>query len=198
MPDARLTRQVAFLVEADKLKSILRRTPLVDASRLENSAEHSWHLVLVAMIMREYATSPIDLMHVIEMVTVHDLVEIDAGDTFAYDTAGLATKIDRELAAAGRVFGLLPEDQRDYVRDLWEEFEAQDTPEARFANAVDRLQPFLLNAHAGGGSWRTHNLTRNQIMNRMAPIESAIPTLWPLVVQVIDSFCAAGLIDRSV
>jgi putative hydrolase of HD superfamily len=176
MPDARLERQVAFLVEADKLKSILRRTPLVDASRLENSAEHSWHLVLVAMIMREYTTGPIDLMHVIEMVTVHDLVEIDAGDTFAYDAAGLSTKIARELAAAGRIFGLLPDDQRDYVRNLWEEFEA----------------------HAGGGSWRTHNLSRDQIMNRMAPIESAMPALWPLVVQVIDSFCAAGLIDRSV
>ena len=194
MPDVRLARQVAFLVEADKLKTILRRTPLVDASRLENSAEHSWHLVLVAMVMREYATSPIDLMHVIEMVTVHDLVEIDAGDTFAYDTAGLATKIDRELAAAGRIFGLLPEDQRGYVRSLWEEFEAQETSESRFANAVDRLQPFLLNAHADGGSWRTHNLSRDQILNRMAPIESAMPTVWPLVVQVIDSFCASGLI----
>jgi putative hydrolase of HD superfamily len=196
MPDDRLARQVAFLVEADKLKTILRRTPLVDASRLENSAEHSWHLVLVAMIMREYADCPIDLMHAIEMVTVHDLVEIDAGDTFAYDASGLATKIDRELAAAGRIFGLLPDDQRQYVRALWEEFEAQDTAESRFANAIDRLQPFLLNAHAGGGSWRTHNLTRDQIMNRMAPIESAIPRLWPLVVQVIDSFCAAGLINR--
>jgi len=103
MPDARLTRQVAFLVEADKLKSILRRTPLVDASRLENSAEHSWHLVLVAMIMREYATSPIDLMHVIEMVTVHDLVEIDAGDTFAYDITGYETKAAREQQAAERL-----------------------------------------------------------------------------------------------
>jgi putative hydrolase of HD superfamily len=198
MPDPRLARQVAFLVEADKLKSILRRTPLVNASRLENSAEHSWHLVLVAMIMREYATGPVDLMHVIELVTVHDLVEIDAGDTFAYDTAGLATKIERELAAADRIFGLLPEDQREYVRDLWEEFEAQDTPESRFANALDRLQPFLLNAHADGGSWRTHNLTRSQILTRMLPIQSAMPILWPLVVQVIDSFCAAGLIDRSV
>ena len=148
------------------------------------------------MIMREYADCPVDVMHVIEMVTVHDLVEIDAGDTFAYDAPGLATKIDRELAAAGRIFGLLPDDQRQYVRGLWEEFEAQDTPESRFANAIDRLQPFLLNAHAGGGSWRTHNLTRDQIMNRMAPIESAMPALWPLVVQVIDSFCAAGLIAR--
>ena len=154
MSNDRLLRQVAFLVEADKLKQIIRRTPLVDSSRLENSAEHSWHLVLVAMIVREYAASSIDLLHVIEMIAVHDLVEIDAGDTFAYDTAGLETKVEREIAAAQRVFGLLPVDQQAYVRGLWEEFEAQDTPEARFANAVDRLQPFLLNAHAEGGSER--------------------------------------------
>src|SRR6266508_1253015 len=154
MTDDRLARQVAFLVEADKLKTILRRTPLVDSSRLENSAEHSWHLVLVAMIVREHAALPIDLLHVIEMVAVHDLVEIDAGDTFAYDTAGLATRLEREIAAAERIFGLLPDDQRHYVQALWEEFEAQDTPESRFANAIDRLQPFLLNAHSQGGSWR--------------------------------------------
>ena len=108
-----------------------------------------------------------------------------------YDDTQLST-------AADRIFGLLPDGQTTHFRACWEEFEAQDTPESRFANALDRLQPFLLNAHAGGGSWRTHNLTRDQIMNRMAPIESAMPTLWPLVVQVIDSFCAAGLIDRSV
>ena len=194
MPNERLAQQIAFLIEADKLKNILRRTPLADSSRLENSAEHSWHLVLVAMIVREYAASPIDLLRVIEMVAVHDLVEIDAGDTFAYDSAGLATKVGREITAADRIFGLLPGDQRSYVRSLWEEFEAQDTPESRFANALDRLQPFLLNAHAQGGSWRTHNLSRDQVLKRMAPIESAMPQIWPLVVQVIDAFCAAGVI----
>ena len=194
MPTERLGQQIAFLLEADKLKNVLRRTPLADTSRFENSAEHSWHLVLVAMIVREYAAAPIDLLRVIEMVAVHDLVEIDAGDTFAYDTAGLATKVGREIAAADRIFGLLPDDQRAYVRSLWEEFEAQDTVESRFANALDRLQPFLLNAHAHGGSWRTHNLSRDQVLKRMAPIESAMPELWPLVVEVIDGFCAAGVI----
>ncbi len=193
-PGGRLAQQIAFLVEADKLKGILRRTPLVDASRLENSAEHSWHLVLVAMVMREYAGADLDLFRVLEMAAVHDLVEIDAGDTFAYDAVGIETKVHRERAAAARIFGLLPADQRDYVRSLWEEFEAQDTHEAKFANAVDRLQPLLQNAHAGGGSWRTHDLHRDQIMQRMAPIESAMPGVWPEVVKVIDAFCASGVI----
>jgi putative hydrolase of HD superfamily len=197
MPDDRLARQVAFLIEADKLKTIIRRTPLVDSSRRENSAEHSWHLVLAAMVMREYSCVELNLLHALEMMTVHDLVEIDAGDTFAYDMAGQATRAERELAAADRIFGLLPPDQSCYLRDLWEEFEGQETPESRFANAVDRLQPLLQNAGSGGGSWRTHQLTREQVLQRMAPIQSALPRLWPLVVEIIDSFCASGLIHTS-
>lgn len=198
MPDERLAQQIAFLVEADKLKTISRRTPLVDASRSENSAEHSWHLVLAAMIMRERAAVDLDLLRVLEMVAVHDLVEIDAGDTFAYDTAGQATKVGRELAAADRVFGLLPADQCAYVRALWEEFEAQDSAESRFANALDRLQPLLQNACSGGGSWRTHDLHRDQVLLRMAPIQSAMPDVWPFVVEIVDSFCAAGLIRTAI
>ena len=189
MPDDRLARQVAFLIEADKLKTIIRRTPLVDSSRQENSAEHSWHLLLAAMVVREYMCMELNLLRALEMMTVHDLVEIDAGDTFAYDTAGQATKSERELAAADRVFGLLPADQCSYFRDLWEEFEAQETPESRFANAVDRFQPLLQNAGSGGGSWRTHHLTREQVLQRMGPVESALPGLWPLVVEIIDLFC---------
>lgn len=194
----RLSQQIAFLIEADKLKAISRRTPLVDGSRLENSAEHSWHLVLAAMILREYSTENIDLLRVLEMVAAHDLVEIDAGDTFAYDVAGQVTKTERELAAANRVFGLLPADQRAHVMSLWEEFEAQKTPESRFANALDRLQPMLQNAASGGGSWRTHDLHRAQVMKRMAPIESAMPDIWPTVVGVIDAFCAAGVIQKEI
>jgi putative hydrolase of HD superfamily len=194
MPGDRLARQVAFLIEADKLKTIIRRTPLVDSSRLENSAEHSWHLLLAAMVVREYTCVELNLLRALEMMTVHDLVEIDAGDTFAYDAAGQATKSERERAAADRVFGLLPADQRSYFRDLWEEFEAQETPESRFANAVDRFQPLLQNAGSGGGSWRTQHLTRDQVLQRMGPIESTLPSLWPLVVEIIDSFCASGLI----
>jgi putative hydrolase of HD superfamily len=193
----RLAQQIAFLVEADKLKSVSRRTPLVDGSRLENSAEHSWHLVLSAMILRQYAPAPIDLLRVMELVAVHDLVEIDAGDTFAYDAEGHVTKAERETAAAVRVFGLLPADQRARVAELWEEFEAQETAESRFANALDRLQPLLQNASAGGGSWSTHDLHRDQVLKRMAPIESAMPELWPMVVDVIDAFCASGVIQKT-
>jgi 5'-deoxynucleotidase YfbR-like HD superfamily hydrolase len=197
MADDRLGRQVAFLIEADKLKTIIRRTSLVDSSRRENSAEHSWHLVLAAMVMREYTCVELDVLHALEIVTVHDLVEVDAGDTFAYDTAGQATRVEREHAAADRIFGLLPPDQSSYLRALWEEFEAQETPESRFANAIDRLQPLLQNAGSGGGSWRTQHLTRDQVLQRMGPIESALPRLWPLVVEIIDSFCASGLIATA-
>jgi putative hydrolase of HD superfamily len=131
------------------------------------------------------------------MAAVHDLVEIDAGDTFAYDGDAHTTKAERELVAADRIFGLLPPDQAARVRALWAEFEAQQTPEARFANAVDRLQPLLQNAHSGGGSWCGQNLEDRQILRRMAPIETAMPHIWPHVLEVIDTFCAAGVLRRT-
>jgi putative hydrolases of HD superfamily len=193
----RLSQQMAFLVEADKLKSVIRRTPLVDLSRAENSAEHSWHLVLVIMVMREYGPPGIDWMRVLEMVAVHDLVEIDAGDVSAYDVDAFAAKAVREQAAADRIFGLLPADQQQHFRHLWDEFEAHATPEARFANAVDRLQPLIQNAHACGGSWRGQALRRTQILHRMAPIEASLPDVWPHVVDVVESFCAAGVLRRD-
>lgn len=193
----RLAQQIAFLVEADKLKAVIRRTPLVDLSRLENSAEHSWHLVLVIMVMREYGPQAIDWMRVMEMVAVHDLVEIDAGDVSAYDVDGLAAKAVREQVAADRIFGLLPADQHAHFRALWDEFEAHATPEARFANAVDRLQPLLQNAHASGGSWREQALCRAQILKRMAPIEASLPDVWPHVLDIIESFCEAGVLRRE-
>jgi putative hydrolase of HD superfamily len=193
----RLRQQVAFLVEADKLKCVSRRTPLVDMSRLENSAEHSWHLVLVIMVLREYGAPGVDWMRVLEMVTVHDLVEIDAGDVSAYDTDAFAAKAVRELAAADRIFGLLPTDQQRRFRQLWDEFESHATPEARFANAVDRLQPLLQNAHARGGSWCGQALLRTQILRRMAPIESSLPDVWPHVLDIVESFCAAGVLLRD-
>lgn len=195
----RLSRQIAFLMEADKLKSILRQTSLIDSSRQENSAEHSWHLVLAATVLREHAPSAIDLIRVLQILTLHDLVEIDAGDTFAYDAVGLETKVAREQAAATRLFGLLPADQAEEFRALWDEFEAQETMESRFANALDRLQPLLQNAGCDGGTWRTHNLTREAVLDRMAPVRIGLPNLWPTVMEVIDAFCAAGVlrIDRT-
>lgn len=194
MSTDRLARQIAFLVEADKLKAVLRRTPLVSAARFENSAEHSWHLLLAAMVMREHASDEFDLWHVCELLVVHDLVEIDAGDTFAYDVEGQQTRAEREQAAADRLFGLLPPDQAARFRALWDEFEARETPAARFGHALDRFQPLLLNAHADGGSWKTHDVSRAQILERMAPVEAAMPDVWPEVVAIIEAFCEAGTI----
>jgi putative hydrolase of HD superfamily len=197
MVDDRLGQQVAFLIEADKLKQVLRRTPLADSSRRENSAEHSWHLIVAAIVLLEHSAGDVNLLHVLEMLAVHDLVEIDAGDTFAYDAQDLVTKEERELAAAERIFGLLPPDQASRVRSLWDEFEAQQTQDARFANAMDRLQPLLQNACAQGGSWRDHDLHREQVLRRMAPIESALPAAWPLVLKIVDDFCASGVLRTT-
>jgi putative hydrolases of HD superfamily len=195
--DDRLTQQIAFLIEADKLKHVLRRTPLGDSSRRENSAEHSWHLVVAAIVLLEHSTDRVNLLRVLEMLAVHDLVEIDAGDTFAYDAQDLVTKAERELAAAERIFGLLPPDQALRLRSLWDEFEAQETPDARFANALDRLQPLLQNACSQGGSWRDHDLEREQVLRRMAPIESAVPAAWPLVLKIVDDFCSSGVLRAT-
>jgi putative hydrolase of HD superfamily len=194
VPNERLAQQISFILEADKLKSIERRTPLVDNSRQENSAEHSWHLALAALTLAEHAPAGTDVGHAIRLAIVHDLVEIDAGDTFAYDTAHAETKAAREQAAADRLFGLLPPDQASRFRAWWEEFEAQETPAARFANVLDRLQPLLLNMHSGGGSWATHRVARSQVVRRMTPIREWMPAAWPYVQDVIDRACAAGLI----
>jgi len=184
----RIDRQLSFLLEADKLKSILRRSLITDGSRQENSAEHSWHLALAAMILQEYAAEPIVLAKAVRMVIVHDLVEIDAGDTFAYDTAGNVTKLDRECRAADRIFGLLPDDLRAEMRAVWEEFEAAQTPEARFAHAVDRLQPLLQNTKTQGGTWRLYKPSREQVLARMEPVRTALPRLWPVVIEAMDRF----------
>lgn len=190
-------QRIAFLVEADKLKTILRRTPLTDASRLENSAEHSWHLALAAMVLTEYAPAGVRVARVLEMVTIHDLVEVDAGDTFAYDPEHAASKAERELAAADRLFGLLPPEDGPRLRALWEEFEEQQTPEARFANALDRFQALLLNFTSGGGSWSAHGVRRSQVMARMEPVRTTLPALWPYVLDVLERSCAAGLITEG-
>jgi putative hydrolase of HD superfamily len=186
----RIDQQLVFLVEADKLKNVLRRTMLTDGSRQENTAEHSWHLALSAMVLEEYASSPVNLPRVLRMLVVHDLVEIDAGDTFAYDAAGNATKEERERRAADRIFGLLPTALREDLRSLWEEFDEAATPEARFANAIDRIQPFLQNRENHGGTWHLHNLSREQVLARMDPVRTALPPLWPSVLAALDDFFA--------
>ncbi len=194
MSDERLARQIAFIVEADKLKSVVRRNPLTDGSRLENSAEHSWHLVLAAIALIEYAPPAVNLLRVLELIAVHDLVEVDAGDTFAYDPSAHGSKEARERLAADRIFGLLPEGQAREFRARWDEFEANATPEARYANALDRLQPLLQNMQADGGSWRAHCVTRSAVLRRMAPIEGALPEVWSFVLDVIERFCTRGAI----
>ncbi len=184
--------QLAFLVEADRLKSVLRQTTLCDGSRQENSAEHSWHLGLMATVLARHAGPGIDAARVLQMLLVHDLVEIDAGDTFAYDIAANADREERELRAAERIFGLLPPVQGNELRALWQEFESQATPEARVAVALDRLQPLLSNHHSGGGSWKAHGVSRAQVLRRMEPIRTALPALWPDVEAIVAQNCSLG------
>jgi putative hydrolase of HD superfamily len=187
--NVRLEQQLKFVVEVDKLKSVMRRSLLCDASRRENDAEHSWHLALMATLLVEYAAAPVDLEWVIRMVLLHDLVEIDAGDTYAYDPAGNATRVARELAAAERIFGLLPRDQGAEFSQLWEEFESGETPEARYANALDRLQPLMLNFESEGKSWREHGVTAKAVLERMQPIRTGTPELWAVVEQIVKEAC---------
>ena len=190
----RLERQLAFVREIDRLKSVLRRTTLHDGSRRENSAEHSWHLASMALVLAEYAPDGADVTRAVQLCLVHDVVEIDAGDTFAYDTAGYADKAAREQAAAERLFGLLPLDQGIAFRTVWEEFEQGETPTARFANALDRLQPLLANLATGGGSWRELGVTRDRVERRMSPIQQGCPTLWPWVCAAIERATREGMI----
>lgn len=176
-PD-RLTQQLAFLVEADRLKTILRRTSLVGEERKENTAEHSWHFALMALTLAEHAVEPIDLTRVLKIALIHDLVEIDAGDSFVYDTAAMEDKAEREQAAAERIFGLLPPDQAAEYRALWDEFEEQETPEAKFAAAVDRVCGMMPNYKNQGGSWKEHAVTARQVTQRNEPIGKGAPAVW--------------------
>lgn len=190
--ESRLKRQFAFLVEVDRLKGVLRHTSLCDGSRRENSAEHSWHLALMAEVLAEHSEVAIDVDRVLRMLLVHDLVEIDAGDAFAYDAAANVGREDRELLAAERIFGLLPAQQAAQLRALWDEFERQETADARFALALDRLQPLLNNHHSGGGSWLAHGVTRAAVLRRMQPIRVALPAIWPTVEAIVQQSCSLG------
>lgn len=189
-----LARRLRFALEADRLKGVLRRTRLADGSRHENSAEHSWHIALLAVLLADTAAPGVDPLRVLRMLLVHDLVEVDAGDTFCYDANANRGREDRERAAAARLFGILPAEQAAELGGLWEEFEAGASPDARFAAALDRFQPLLLNFHGGGGSWLEHGVTRTQVMKRMDPIREGAPALWPVVLDVVDRSCRAGWI----
>ena len=176
--DERLDRQLNFVIEADKLKSVCRRTLLTDRSRAENPAEHSWHLALMVLLLNEHAAAEgLDVSRMVEMALVHDLVEIYAGDTYVYDTEGQKGKEARESEAAGRLFGLLPEDQGAAWRACWEQFEARESPEAKFVAALDRLQPLMLNVATGGESWREHGIVKAQVLERNRQMADGAPAL---------------------
>ncbi len=190
--NARLARQMAFVAEADKLKQIVRRTWLTDGSRYENDAEHSWHLALMAALLSEHAPVQLDLGRVIRMALVHDIVEIDAGDTYCYDERGNVEKPAREQRAAARLFAMLPPDQAVAMRALWDEFEARETPEARFAAALDRLQPIMHNYATGGVAWRDHGVKAAQVRARNRHMEEGAAPLWAFASAMIEDAIRRG------
>ena len=175
MSDDRLTQQLRFLLELDRLKSVFRQSRLIRTDRMENSAEHSWHLAMLAVVLAEYAAEDIDLVRVVKMALIHDIVEIDAGDTYIYDEQARQEQARIEQKAAERIFGLLPTQQATELRTLWEEFEAKQTPEARFAGALDRLQPLLLNYHTEGQMWRHHGISSEQVIKDKPGYRSGRP-----------------------
>ena len=193
----RLEKQLSFLMEIDRQKEVIRQTYLSDGSRKETDAEHAWHLAMMCMVLSEYANEPIDVPRTIMMLLAHDLVEIDAGDTYAYDTEGNATKRQREEKAAERIYGMLPEEQGNTLRMLWEEFEAMETPEAKFANTMDKIQPVLLTDQAKGKSWREHQVRMSQIMERNARTHEGSEVLWDYIRNVLEKNADAGFIRRE-
>jgi putative hydrolase of HD superfamily len=187
MDEETSAKKIRFILEADKLKGIIRNTLLTDQSRLENAAEHSWHAALTALVFFDMAQAQdMDLTRILKMLMVHDLVEIDAGDVSCYEKDRRPAQLQKERQAAERIFNLLPEAQAYALRQLWEEFEARQTPEAWFAHAVDRLQPLLQAVRTRGRTWRQHNISRDQVIERMLPIRTVLPSLWSDVVEMID------------
>lgn len=189
---SRLEKQIAFLTEVDKEKNIFRQTYLADGKRKENDAEHSWHLALAAVLLKEHMKEDADLGRVMTMVLIHDLVEIDAGDTYAYDTEGAATKREREVKAADRIFGILPEDQGTYLRELWDEFEAYETAEAKYAHLLDNFQPLMLNDASDGKSWEEHGVHKSQVCRRNARIPETSEIVWEKMLEIMDKHIEKG------
>lgn len=192
MDEIRLRQQLEFILELDKIKSIMRQTYLANGTRKENDAEHSWHLALMCFTLAEYANEPIDVLKTMKMVLLHDVIEIDAGDTYAYDTAGNETKRQRELLAAERIFHILPEDQAEEYRVLWDEFEEMETAESKFANMLDKIQPLLLNDASGGKSWREHEVKESQVVKRNSRTHEGSEILWEEIKKIIDKHAKMG------
>ena len=193
----RFKSQIEFILEVDKLKQIQRRTLLLDRSRRENSAEHSWHIALSVLVLSEYAEEDnLDLLQVIKLLLVHDLVEIDADDTYCYDEVGGQDQKEREMKAADRIFNILPKDQADSFRALWNEFEAGETAESRFANALDRLQPLLHNYFTRGYTWQQYGIRKEQVIARMQPVDKGSHFLWDYVANLIDDAVKQGYLKK--
>jgi len=190
----RFERQIRFILEIDKLKNIVRRTYLLNADRAENTAEHSWHLAIMAILLAEHANEPVDVARVVKMVLIHDIVEIDAGDTYFYDTAAELDKRERECAAAERIFSLLPSDQGSELRELWEEFERRETADARFALALDRFIPQLHNYYTQGRSWVEHGISADQVLERNAAMAEGSERLWECARALLEDAVARGFL----
>jgi len=192
-PASRLEQQMRFIIEADKLKEVFRQTILTQSRRSENSAEHSWHFALMIITLAEHSNhQPLDVLRVLKMVLIHDLVEIDAGDTFAYDTKNRGDQHERESIAADRIFGLLPSDQTKEYRALWDEFEAVDTPESKFAAACDRFHPMILNCLTQGHSWQKHGITKDRVLARNEHVADGSTGLWDYALRMIDDAVSKG------
>lgn len=182
----RLQQQMDFILEVDKLKRITRQSYITGASRKETDTDHSWHLAMMCALLNEHANEKVDVLKTMIMVLIHDIVEIDAGDTYAYDAVANESKREREEKAADRIFNLLPEDQAKYLRDLWEEFEAQETAEAKFANTLDKIQPIMLNDATGGLAWREHDVKKSQVMGRNKKTHEGSEELWEFAKNIIE------------
>lgn len=190
----RLQKQINFILEIDKLKNIIRQNYLADASRKESDTDHSWHLAIMCFLLDEYSNEKIDILKTMKMVLIHDIIEIDAGDTYAYDKDANNDKVERELVAADRLFNILPKDQAAQMRALWDEFEECETREAKFANALDKIQPALLNDASGGKSWMEHGVEYSQVMKRNERTAEGSEVLWAYIKEILDTNVANGKI----
>ena len=191
----RFEQQMKFILEIDKVKNVFRQTYLADGNRKENDAEHSWHMAIMAFLLKEYAQEEVDIMRVVLMVLTHDLVEIDAGDTYAYDLDGLQTKREREVKAAERIFGLLPKDQEEQFRELWDEFEAYESAEAKYAHMLDNFQPLMLNDALDGKSWKEHKVKKSQIYSRNAKTMEGSEKIWEYMKDLVQKNIDRGKIQ---
>ncbi len=192
----RIKQQIDFIERLDQLKQVLRQNLVMDESRRENSAEHSWHIATMAMVLAEYAPQALDQLRVLKMLLLHDVIEIEAGDTFCFDLEGNKDKEARERRAADQLFSMLPVDQAGEFRGIWDEFETGETAEAGFANSLDRFQVLLQNLNTRGGTWRIHAIEKARVIQRMLPIKEGAPALWPLVESYLEEACAQGLLKE--